>query len=179
MLTPNTSAAVVVRQPVNRDGARWRALYSDYVDLFIPGRRREMSHNAWRRFRSSDPQALFLVAICEGELAGLANGWLHGDFAYGGTACTIQDIYVAPEYRRRGCALALVSQFEKMGRAAGWAYVHWFTAFDNREGRGFSDRAKFELRERAIRYVCFPQTFRKVRSRDPQVEAQLIRTANP
>lgn len=160
MLTPNTSAAVVVRQPVNRDGARWRALYSDYVDLFIPGRRCEMSHNAWRRFRSSDPQAVFLVAICEGELAGLANGWLHGDFAYGGTACTIQDIYVAPEYRRRGCAFALVRQFEQMGRAAGWAYVHWFTAFDNREGRGFSDCAKYELRERAIRYVSFPHVVR-------------------
>jgi GNAT superfamily N-acetyltransferase len=56
----------------------------------------------------------------------------------------LDDLFVAPEWRGRGVADALVEAVVVEGRARGWSVVRWITAADNRRARSFYHRVADE-----------------------------------
>ena len=76
-----------------------------------------------------------LVAKCNEQMIGYIN---YRETAHTGYACSygyIQDLYVSPDYRRRGIAQRLIEQVAEIGRQRGWKFLRWTTYADNDEAQ--------------------------------------------
>jgi GNAT superfamily N-acetyltransferase len=52
----------------------------------------------------------------------------------------LDDLFVAPAWRRQGVATALLQHVTEAARARGWAGVRWMTMRDNAQARALYDR---------------------------------------
>jgi GNAT superfamily N-acetyltransferase len=81
---------------------------------------------------SSNPRFQCLIAECDGEPAGLAlyffiySTWTSRNGLY------LEDLYVAPQFRRRGVARALLTELAQLARDAGCRYMRWLALRSNR-----------------------------------------------
>ncbi len=66
---------------------------------------------------AGNPNAVFLAAFCEGEFAG------YGGFGYVLDEGYIGNIAVAPEFRRRGVASAILDEFDRRAKALGLRFL--------------------------------------------------------
>lgn len=81
---------------------------------------------------SSNPRFQCLMAECDGEPAGLAlyffiySTWTSRNGLY------LEDLYVAPQFRRRGVARALMTELAQLAQGAGCRYMRWLVLRSNR-----------------------------------------------
>jgi ribosomal-protein-alanine N-acetyltransferase len=70
---------------------------------------------------------------CEtnGEIVGFIDLWTIHDFCHGGKLTYIQNLYVAPKYRRLGIGSGLLQKIVKRAEEKGALEIHVVTKFDN------------------------------------------------
>lgn len=74
---------------------------------------------------SSNPRFQCLIAECDGHIAGLAlyffiySTWTSRNGLY------LEDLYVAPQFRRHGVARALMAELAAIAQHAGCRYMRW------------------------------------------------------
>jgi ribosomal protein S18 acetylase RimI-like enzyme len=80
--------------------------------------------------------------ICERKSAapvGFMHYVLYPSTAKGLTICYVHDLYVAPAYRRRGYADAMLANLKTIGKRNKWRYIYWKTQKANKGAREFYD----------------------------------------
>lgn len=157
------SIRLTVRDLRADDVAEWKRLYLEYASLYSPRRSIETVASAWDAYMLGEPFAIFKVCEEGGQIAGLANAVLHNDLACGGTACNLQDLYVAQTFRRRGVATEILEWFRDAVVTEGWSQLHWSTAPDNRAARSLYERFAQES-EMSVRYAVWNSRPRKGRA---------------
>jgi ribosomal protein S18 acetylase RimI-like enzyme len=70
-----------------------------------------------------------------GEMAGLVHYILHPVTGHIEPACYMQDLYIAPAFRRRGIARGLVAHLAAEGARRKWARLYWLAENGNAEAR--------------------------------------------
>ena len=116
---------MIIRQASPGDFHAWCAMVEDY-DPDVA----ERVKDAWEHFFSAAPYVCTL-AIEDGKPVAFIHYTFHG-FCFGkGKNCYVSDLYVAPEYRRRGIARELLTNVLEKAKKLGWARVYWVTQFDN------------------------------------------------
>lgn len=71
------------------------------------------------------------VAEVNGEMAGFIDLWVIRDFCHGGKLSYIQNLYVAPKYRRQGVGSKLLQKIIDRAEEKGVLEIHVVTGFDN------------------------------------------------
>ncbi|MEM3770296.1 MAG: GNAT family N-acetyltransferase [Candidatus Bathyarchaeia archaeon] len=71
------------------------------------------------------------VAEMDGEVIGFIDLWSIHDFCHGGKLTYIQNLYVAPKYRRLGVGSKLLQKIIKMAEKKGALEIHAVTGFEN------------------------------------------------
>ena len=65
-----------------------------------------------------DPSSLVAVAIVDLAMVGYVSGYRHSTFYASGSTAWVDELYVHPDYRRRGLGRRLMYEFER------WAWSH-------------------------------------------------------
>ncbi|WP_372885227.1 N-acetyltransferase family protein [Shimia sp.] len=123
------------------DQARWRVLWTGYLDYYetvLPG---EVYESTFARLLGDDPQDFScLVAERDGMLLGLTHYLFHRHAWKLENVCYLQDLYTAPEARGGGVARRLIEAVYAAADQAGAPGVYWLTQDFNHSARRLYDR---------------------------------------
>ena len=129
-----------IRAAAANDEAPWLAMWRDFVLTGPEPCAPDAAAAAWRRVMDPASPMNCLMAV---DAADAAIGFLlYVTHPYGWSSrdiCYLQDLYVHPESRGRGCGRALIEALSQTGRQAGWLKIYWMTQEDNAAARRLYD----------------------------------------
>ena len=148
---------VTVRDLGPDDEEAWRTLWKGYCDFYETRIPNSVTDATWRRLMDGDSPVFGLVACDNGGLkggagkrrgggtvigpvVGIVNCVLHPVTWSEQPTCYLEDLFVAPEARRRGAGRALIQAVLDRGKLMGWYRVYWMTMVDNRAARALYDK---------------------------------------
>ena len=124
-------SSAVFRSIRESDREQWNPLWSGYLEFYkvdIPPEQTELS---WRRFFDDSFNLQGYVVEVEGEVVGFAHcsftnsTWLDQPDLY------LEDLFVSPEYRRRGLGEFLIENCAEIAKASGSRRLYWQTQRSN------------------------------------------------
>ncbi len=133
------SARPIIRDIRPQDRGDWQHLWEHYLDFYharLPTHHTEL---LWRRLLAADDPVCGVVGESNGSVAGIAHFFPHDDTWERAPVCYLQDLFVAPAFRRGGVATALIADIARRCRDRGWARLHWQTLSDNAPARALYD----------------------------------------
>jgi GNAT superfamily N-acetyltransferase len=99
----------------------------------------------------AEPAFTAIIAEADGgEPIGYALYWLTYITQSASSGGLLSDLYVAPAWRRRGVARALIAETARATAGAGGRYVIWAVDADNRRGRAFYRSISTEASETVV-----------------------------
>ncbi|MEM3789387.1 MAG: GNAT family N-acetyltransferase [Candidatus Bathyarchaeia archaeon] len=78
-----------------------------------------------------NPDYELWLAEIDGDIVGFIDLWTIHDFCHGGKLTYIQNLYVAPKYRRLGVRSRLLQKIVERAKEKGALEIHVVTGFDN------------------------------------------------
>jgi ribosomal protein S18 acetylase RimI-like enzyme len=125
----------LIRPIAPDDHDAWRALYTAYGVFYETDFSAAVLDGVWAWLMDAGHEVSALVAQAEGSdgprLVGFAHLRRSYDTFTAGPAWSLDDLYVAPEYRGAGIARALIAACDASAHAAGGGTLRWITASDN------------------------------------------------
>ena len=79
-----------------------------------------------------NPDYDLLVADVEGKIVGFIDHWIVHEFVHGTKLSYIQNLYVTPNYRRRGIGSRLLREIIETAKAKGVLEIHISAEFNNK-----------------------------------------------
>jgi GNAT superfamily N-acetyltransferase len=129
-----------VRELRHEDRIGWTELWARYLRFYRAEVAPEVTEQTFARMTERHDGCFGLAAEADdGTLAGFSHCVLHpSNWSRGGT-CYLEDLYVDPEHRGTGAALALIEAAGEQGRAAGAETLYWHTQAFNGRARSLYD----------------------------------------
>jgi len=119
--------------------AVWRALWVDYVGPAQFPMTEDLCQTTFARLCDATHGIRGLVAV-QGSALGFAHFYLHPSTYSLAPACTLEDLYVAPEARGKGIAKQLISAVAQQAKADGAYVLHWKTREGNNSAIALYDK---------------------------------------
>lgn len=112
-----------IRKPNEDEYNAWEELVLNYdPDITDPG-------SAW--YKITRDLVPGLVVEEDEKLVAFMNYFLHDSVWTPGPICYLSDLYVKPEYRRRGIAKSLIDHLLDLAVHHDWERVYWVTEYSN------------------------------------------------
>lgn len=109
--------------------------YKEWLPLWIDN---NMGHNdeevtaeTWKRLLEQDTPVYGMTAKIDNKVVGFLHFILHPVTGHLQPVCYMQDVYVAPDFRKQGIARALIGELARFGMEAKWARIYWLTEASN------------------------------------------------
>jgi len=135
---------VSVRPVQRRDYEKWRPLWDGYNSFYgregATGLDEVITRTTWERFFGASEPMRCLVAETNEHFAGLAHFILHRSTTRLQDVCYLQDLFTAPQVRRRGIGRQLIAGVYEAAKAMGCSRVYWQTQATNATGRALYDQ---------------------------------------
>jgi ribosomal protein S18 acetylase RimI-like enzyme len=136
---------MIVRDASEGDREAWFRLWRDYCATYPGGAVSDaVTDETWRRILEPAQPIYSLLLCTAGEdgtaVAGFAHYVLHPNSWTDRLSCYMEDLYVAPEARRRGFAATLIEALAARGREQGWHVLYWVAAEGNAPARRLYER---------------------------------------
>ncbi|RQM47414.1 GNAT family N-acetyltransferase [Paraburkholderia bannensis] len=140
--SPLVPSADFVIRPVNAaDHAAWLALWQAYCRHYEVTLDERVNARTWARIADPAEPIHALIAHGEdGEPLGLCNYVLHPNTWSDQTVCYLEDLYVAPQGRRKGVATAFIERLREIGERENWFRIYWITNDANEAAQAVYDR---------------------------------------
>lgn len=141
-----TTTSLTIEPPKAADYDGWLMLW----DANNQGlRNEEVTAETWRRLNDPDSPVCGLVARVNGHVAGLVHYILHPTTGHIAPVCYMQDVFVAPLFRRQGIARCMIEELAMTGRKKKWARLYWLAESSNEAAqqlyRDFGVKLNFSL----------------------------------
>lgn len=130
--------SVDVRPLRDGDRAAWEPLARGYKHFYQAPTSDEAFEAAWRRIVRGDG-VRGLGAWERGEMVGIAHYLFHAN-AWDPLVCYLQDLFTAPQARRRGVGRALIAAVADDARRRGATRYYWLTQDNNQAARALYDK---------------------------------------
>ena len=139
---PRDPAPWVVDDLRAADRASWAVLHRGYLDFYESTRPEQVSAVGWEWLMDPAHELKAIVARPQpdAEPVGIAHFRPFVRPLQGGTACFLDDLFVAPEHRGTGAVDALLAGLQARARERGWNQVRWITRASNERARKAYDR---------------------------------------
>lgn len=145
-----------IRDPMPTDEAAWRGLWSQYNAFYETHVPEAVTAHTWRRILDPASSIFGRLAVVDGESVGFSVSLLHDSTWTIGPACYLEDLFVAPEFRGRGCGRLLVQDIADRAKAKGCARLYWHTRANNPARHLYDEFSK------ADDFVRYRQTFPEI-----------------
>jgi len=123
--------AVSIRDPLAADEMAWRDLWSQYNDFYQKEVPEAVTAHTWRRILDPTSAMFGRLAVVGDTIVGFSVSVLHDSSWTMAPVCYLEDLFVAPEFRRRGCGRLLIQDLVDRAKAEGWARLYWHTRQNN------------------------------------------------
>ena len=84
----------------------------------------------WGRLTNTESNVCGLVAEENGQIIGLVHYILHPTTGSLKPVCYMQDVFTAPDHRRKGVARKMIQHLANLGKGQ-WARMYWLAESDN------------------------------------------------
>jgi len=136
-MSPESSISIAPLR--ESEHARWVQLWSAYQRFYEIDLPAQVTAATWERLRSGRIHA-FGARDPNDELVGIVHFLFHDDTWSTESACYLQDLYVDPAARGKGCGRRLIEAVAQAAKAAGANNPYWLTHESNRSARLLYDR---------------------------------------
>ena len=136
------AADLSIRDPAAADEAAWRGLWSQYnafYEAIIP---EAVTATTWQRVLDPAFPMFGRIGVADGEVIGFCICVLHASTWTIGPVCYLEDLFVAPEFRGRGCARMLIADALERAKTNGWPQLYWHTRAGNPARRLYDEFAE-------------------------------------
>jgi GNAT superfamily N-acetyltransferase len=139
-----TAPSIVIRPVIPADYPNWKPLWDGYNAFY--GRKDEtalpdeITQTTWQRFLDPNEPVFALVALYQGDAAGLVHYLFHRSTTLIQPTCYLQDLFTLPSLRGRGIGRSLIEAVCEQAKTAGAARVYWQTHESNTAGRQLYDK---------------------------------------
>jgi GNAT superfamily N-acetyltransferase len=131
----------LIRDPA-ADEMVWRELWSQYNAFYQASIPEAVTARTWQRILDPASSSMFgRLAVVDGEVAGFSVSVLHDSTWTIAPVCYLEDLFVAPKFRGRGCGRALIADLVDSGRLKGWSRLYWHTRASNPARRLYDEFA--------------------------------------
>lgn len=137
-----TLAQFQIRDPEPADEMAWRDLWSQYNAFYEAVIPEAVTAHTWRRLLDSAMEMYGRLATIADDVVGFSICILHASTWTVGPVCYLEDLFVAPEFRGRGCGRALIRDALERARAQGCLRFYWHTRAGNPARRLYDEFAR-------------------------------------
>jgi len=123
--------ATIIRDPTPADEPAWRQLWSQYNAFYQASIPEAVTAQTWRRVLEPGSPMFGRLAAADGEIVGFSVSVLHDSSWTIAPVCYLEDLFVAPKFRGRGCGRLLIQDLVERARAEGWSRLYWHTRASN------------------------------------------------
>ncbi len=143
--------SLTIISPSLDEKAQWLPLWRGYLEFYRTNLADEITDLAWTR--CLDPaEPMHMLAAKDGDVwRGFAIFVLHRSTWAKNNYCYLEDLFTAPDARRKGVARALIEAGADLARAHGCSRYYWLTEESNKTGRALYD--KIAAKSGFIQYV--------------------------
>jgi GNAT superfamily N-acetyltransferase len=124
-------AGITIRDPSAADEAAWRKLWSGYNAFYEADIPEAVTAHTWQRLLGPVSTMFARLAVINGEVAGFSLCIVHDSSWTIRSYCYLEDLFVAPKFRSRGCGRALIQDLVDRAKANGWSRLYWHTRATN------------------------------------------------
>jgi GNAT superfamily N-acetyltransferase len=120
-----------IRDPVAADEDAWRRLWSDYNTFYETRVLETVTARTWERMLNPTSAIFGRLAIINTAVVGFSVSVLHDGTWTVAPVCYLEDLFVDPQYRGRGCGRFLIQDLVDRTKSQGWSRLYWHTRSDN------------------------------------------------
>jgi ribosomal protein S18 acetylase RimI-like enzyme len=117
----------------------WRDLWLDYLGPSASGLSEAVHQHTYSRVQNNDDALLGLIAVTDRPV-GFAHYYFHPSSYSLTDACTLEDLYVAPQARGLGIGRALIEAVAERAKQAQAPALHWKTRQSNASAQSLYDQ---------------------------------------
>jgi GNAT superfamily N-acetyltransferase len=121
------------------DRSRWERLWTEYQLFYGVRLTAAVTECTWQRILDGRVRGLG-ARDAQGEIHGIVHCLFHEDTWSTAPACYLQDLYVDPKARGRGCARRLIEAVAQYAKDAGANEPYWLTHELNGTARKLYER---------------------------------------
>jgi GNAT superfamily N-acetyltransferase len=125
------AAGLSIRDPAPADEAAWRNLWSQYNAFYQVAIPEAITAGTWRRMLDPATAVVGRLSVADGAVTGFCICVLHDSTWTIPPVCYLEDLFVAPDFRGRGCGRMLIADALDRAKANGWSRVYWHTRAGN------------------------------------------------
>ena len=132
---------LTIRPITAADESDWRRLWTAYLEFYESGVPEEVYRTTFARLLDpARPQQNGLLAVKNGQAAGLVHYIFHPHNWRLEDVCYLQDLYTDPAFRGGGVGRALIEAVYEAADERGAPSVYWLTQDFNETARTLYDR---------------------------------------
>ncbi|MFV3073837.1 GNAT family N-acetyltransferase [Niveispirillum fermenti] len=134
-------ADFTIAPPAPEDEADWRRHWAQYLTRYTVNVTPLTTDIIWARMLDPTSAMRGLIARdADGRGIGFCHLILHDNTWSLHPFCYLEDMFIAPEYRRRGIGRAMLDRIVELAHANQWARVYWTTWENNAGARTLYDQ---------------------------------------
>lgn len=146
---------MLIRDPAPTDETAWRDLWSQYNAFYETVIPEPVTARTWQRMLDPATPIFGRLAVDSDETVGFTVSVIHDSTWTSAPVCYLEDLFVAPKFRGRGCGRTLMADLVDRAKSNGWARLYWHTRADNPARRLYDEFAT------ADDFVRYRLSFRK------------------
>jgi GNAT superfamily N-acetyltransferase len=131
-----------LRDPAATDETAWRSLWSQYNAFYETSIAEAVTARTWQRILDPAAPMFARLVLVDSQVVGFSVCVLHDSTWTNAPVCYLEDLYVAPEFRGRGCGRMLIQDVVDRAKAMGWSRLYWHTRADNPARRLYDEFSK-------------------------------------
>lgn len=134
-------ADFTIAPPAPEDEADWRRHWAQYLTRYTVNVTPLTTDIIWARMLDPTSAMRGLIARdADGRGIGFCHLILHDNTWSLHPFCYLEDMFIAPEHRRRGIGRAMLDRIVELAHANRWARVYWTTWENNAGARALYDQ---------------------------------------
>jgi GNAT superfamily N-acetyltransferase len=126
-----SGSAIVIREPVALDEQTWRHLWSGYNAFYEVNVSDAVTARTWQRILDPNSPIFCRFATIDNLAVGFSISVLHEGTWTETPVCYLEDLFVEPQFRRKGVGRLLIQDLVDRARSKNWSRIYWHTRASN------------------------------------------------
>ena len=130
----------MIRKIKPKDKEQWENLYKGYAKFYKVEMNKTILKTVWHWIHDKNHEVEGIVYEINNKIVGLAHYRKMPRPLRGQEIGFLDDLYVDPDYRRKGIGEKFLNYLKELSKSRGWNLIRWLTHDDNIKAKSLYDR---------------------------------------